>query len=73
MDNAEKNRFVKKKITDALLTLLETEELKGISVSRIAADAGVSRISFYRNYKDKEDILRTYTKEIGRASCRERV
>jgi AcrR family transcriptional regulator len=64
MDNAEKNRFVKKKITDALLTLLETEELKGISVSRIAADAGVSRISFYRNYKDKEDILRTYTKEL---------
>lgn len=64
MDNSEKNRLVKKQITDALLAALETKELKDISVSQIAADAGVSRISFYRNYQDKEDVLRAYMAQL---------
>ncbi len=64
MDNAEKNAFVRKQITAALLELLEMNELKDISVSQIAAAAGVSRISFYRNYLDKEDILRVYMKQM---------
>ncbi len=64
MDNSEKNSSVKKQITAALLKLLETKELKDISVSQIAASAGVSRISFYRNYKEKEDILREYMKQL---------
>lgn len=64
MDNSEKNQLVKKQITAALLAALETKELKDISVSQIAADAGVSRISFYRNYQDKEDVLRTYMEQF---------
>lgn len=64
MDNAEKNIYVKKQITAALLELLETKELKDISVSQITATAKVSRISFYRNYQDKEDILRVYMKQL---------
>lgn len=64
MDNSEKNQFVKKQITAALLAALETKELKDISVSQLAAAAGVSRISFYRNYQDKEDVLRAYMKQL---------
>lgn len=64
MDNAEKNACVKEQMTAALLELLETKELKDISVSEITAKAKVSRISFYRNYQDKEDILRAYIKRL---------
>jgi AcrR family transcriptional regulator len=60
MDNTEKNTYVKKQITKALLDLLKDKELKDISVSEFAGAACVSRNSFYRNYCEKEDILRGY-------------
>lgn len=60
MDNNEKNSYVKKQITTALLTLLKEKELKNISISEITTTAQVSRISFYRNYDDKEAILKEY-------------
>ena len=60
MDNAEKNSYVKKQITNALLTLLKEKELKDISISEITTAAQVSRISFYRNYDDKETIIKEY-------------
>lgn len=50
MDNAEKNSYVKKQITNAILILLKEKELKDISISEITSTAQVSRISFYRNY-----------------------
>lgn len=60
MDNIEKNTYVKAQMTDALLKLLKEKELKNISVSEITALAQVGRISFYRNYNEKEDILKEY-------------
>ncbi len=60
MDNAEKNTYVKNQITKALLDLLKDNELKDISVSEITEAACVSRNSFYRNYSEKENILREY-------------
>ncbi len=60
MDNIEKNTYVKAQMTDALLKLLKEKEFKNISVSEITALAQVGRISFYRNYKEKEDILKEY-------------
>lgn len=60
MDNTEKNSYVKKQITDALLILLKEKELKDISISEITTTAQVSRISFYRNYNDKETIIEEY-------------
>lgn len=62
MDNAEKNTYVKKRLTASLLELLETKEFREISVSEIAEAAGVHRVSFYRNYTEKEDVLREYIK-----------
>lgn len=60
MDNAEKNTYVKNQITNALIELLKTKELKDISVSEITATAEVSRVSFYRNYDEKELVLKEY-------------
>ena len=60
MDNTEKNRYVKKQITYALLRLLKEKELKDISISEITTTAQVSRISFYRNYNDKDAIIKEY-------------
>lgn len=60
IDNNEKNSYVKTAITNALLKLLQEKELKDISISEITATAHVSRISFYRNYEDKDTIIKEY-------------
>ncbi|MCD8115803.1 MAG: TetR/AcrR family transcriptional regulator [Oscillospiraceae bacterium] len=64
MNNEEKNTYVKKQITNALLALLEQHEFSEISISQITAYAKVSRNSFYRNYADKEDILLKYIRRL---------
>lgn len=63
MDNAERNCYVKNQITNALVDLLKTKELRDISVSEITTAAQVSRISFYRNYDKKEAVLSEYIKQ----------
>lgn len=60
MDNLEKNTYVKRQLTSALLNLLQTKELRDISIRELAAAAEVHRVSFYRNFSEKEDILREY-------------
>lgn len=64
MSNTEKNIHVKTQITTAFLDLLAQKEFKDISISEITSAAKVSRVSFYRNYEEKEDILRTYIKQL---------
>ncbi len=44
-------------LTEALLLLAAQKPLKDVNVSELCARAGVSRVSFYRNFKSKEDIL----------------
>lgn len=58
--NIEKSSYVKKQITNALLSLLKEKELKDISISEITTVAQVSRISFYRNYEDKDSVIKEY-------------
>lgn len=67
MENAEKNTYVKERLTAALVELLKTKELRDISVSEIAAAAGVHRVSFYRNYEEKEDILNAHIQKLFRS------
>lgn len=49
--------YVKGKITEALLHLMKQVPFSEISITQIVQTAGVGRASFYRNYKDKEDVL----------------
>lgn len=60
LDRNLKNTYVKEQITNSLLDLLKTKELKAISISDLTSTAQVSRVSFYRNYDEKEDILKEY-------------
>ena len=64
MDNIQKNTYVKNQITNTLLDLLKTKELKDISISEITSTAQVGRASFYRNYDDKEDILKKHLNKL---------
>lgn len=60
MDNSEKNQYVKIQITNAILDLLKEKDIDEITISEITSKAQVGRVSFYRNYKNKEDILEKY-------------
>ena len=58
MNNEQKNTYVKKQITAALLEILKEKPLSDISVSELTNKAKIGRVSFYRNYQNKEDILK---------------
>ena len=57
MNNEEKNTFVKRQIVQATLELLRKRSIDDISISEITNAANVGRVSFYRNYASKLDIL----------------
>ena len=54
---AEKENLTKSYIYKALTQLLEKKKYDEISVCDIAAKAGVSRMSFYRNFSSKDDVV----------------
>jgi AcrR family transcriptional regulator len=58
------NTFIKECIVKALVELMSEKEFKDISITEITKKAGVSRMSYYRNYYKKEDILNNYMTEI---------
>lgn len=60
MADPVKDTHVKRQIRSALLGLLAERDLKDISIGQIATLAGVSRVSYYRNYTQKEDVLREH-------------
>ncbi|HFI0619361.1 TPA: TetR/AcrR family transcriptional regulator [Streptococcus suis] len=52
------NLKAKDYITQALFKLIDSKNYDDITITDIAKKAGVTRISFYRNFESKEDILR---------------
>lgn len=56
--------FVKDCIVSALTQLLNERRLSEISIKDITDKAGVSRMSYYRNYSSKESILTDHLDEI---------
>ena len=57
LSNMESNKITKESIQVALISLMANKKLENITITEIVKKAGVSRTSFYRNYKDKEDVL----------------
>ncbi len=53
----EAHEVVLESITEALLRLMMQKPLNKINVSELCEKAGVSRISFYRNYRSMDEIL----------------
>lgn len=51
-------------LTDALLTFMAEKSYEQISVTEICTRADLSRRTFYRLYKSKEDILKKYAESL---------
>ena len=51
-------------LINALLELLDTKVFSEISISELCSAANVSRMTFYRNYDSKEDIIISHMEEI---------
>lgn len=58
VNHDRKRSYVKSRITDALLQLLKEKDISEISISELTCKAQIGRVSFYRNYQTKEDILK---------------
>ena len=69
MFNAEKkpNRQVQRTcswITEATILLIDEKPYEKITVSDIVEKAGIARQTFYRNYKDKDEVVIQYFLKI---------
>lgn len=60
----KRNRFTRQCIGEAMISLMHTKEYEQISVSDIVKKAGISRVTFYKYYHSKTDIINDYLKEI---------
>ena len=54
------NEVVIESITQAMAAMIIDRPFEEISITELVQRAGVSRNSFYRNFRDKEDVLRRY-------------
>ena len=61
---AEQLSYAKTELTKALLSLLEKKKLNEITISELCKKAGLSRLSFYRNYESIEKIIREHLSGI---------
>lgn len=60
----EANMRVKRSITDALFRLMHEKSFSDITITELIQNAGVARVSFYRNYESKEDVLLTLISDV---------
>lgn len=60
MKKEQNNSFVKEQITHALLNLMKKHSFEEITITEIVKNAVVGRASFYRNFINKEDVLRQH-------------
>lgn len=54
------NPLLKECLFTALIMLMDQKDFKSITISEITQKAGVSRMTYYRTYSSKEDILRQH-------------
>ena len=59
-----KDTLTRNYIFEALYELLSRRNINEINVSEICEKAGVSRMSFYRNFKSKEDLVNKSLEKI---------
>lgn len=57
------NPLLKECLFTALIKLMDQKDFKDIKITEIAQKAGVSRMTYYRTYDSKEDILIQYFKD----------
>lgn len=60
INNVLQNQIAKESIFTALMILMEQKNFKEISITELTKRAGVSRMAFYRNYSQMEDVITLY-------------
>lgn len=63
MERKNQKEFMQECLYTALMELLKKSTLEQISVSRLCEVAGVSRMTYYRNYSTKAEILYAHMDE----------
>ena len=54
---SRQSEIVKESITESLFILMRKKNFDEISIKEITQKAGVGRVSFYRHFESKEDII----------------
>lgn len=60
MAEEQNNSFIKEQITESLLNLMKNHAFAEITITEIVKVARVGRASFYRNFINKEDVLKQH-------------
>lgn len=60
------NVLLKEYLFTALIKLMDQKDFKDIKITEIAKKAGVSRMTYYRTYSSKEDIMIQYMEDQSR-------
>lgn len=58
------NQLARECIVMALIQLADQKPFSAITVSELTKRAGVSRMTYYRNYTSKEEVFESFMKEI---------
>ncbi len=61
--NDKNGKMVKDYIMEALLQLMDRKNYNDITITDITKRAGVNRVSFYRNFNDKDEIINEHLKK----------
>lgn len=64
--NEESNRLTRECIQTALVELIAVKPFDKITITELVTRSGVSRMSFYRNYKTKEDVIADICADLER-------
>ena len=64
ISNEESKRITRESIQTALINMMATNSFEEISITDLVKKSGVSRADFYRNYKNKEDVLKDFASNI---------
>ena len=60
----EKNLAVKRAITDAFFKVMRKRESNEVSISEIVREAKVARVSYYRNFDSRDDIVASLIDQV---------
>jgi AcrR family transcriptional regulator len=66
-----KRRLVRDELGHAALVLLAAQGFEATTIDQIVAAAGVSRRTFFRYFKSKEDVILEFLADVGADVCAE--
>lgn len=63
----------KEKLIKALLVIMEQYDFKEITITQLSQEAGLSRKTFYRLFKDKEELINFFFEKLYKEFLIQRV